>query len=194
LRPEDEEGQLRDRRSEVPDIGLANFTLPGELPHFKLRCGVQVKSATGIMASLPPANSIIHDPELVLQFHDLSFQAEDQAKAAYKNGYPLSDKGITWILLIGPYWLPKTFGPFSEDESTKKSLGSADFEATMGLLRGKNGPPPELEELYCLGTPESYTRLEEIIASTDELARPYIEAMSSDSKLLLFLSRPPCMS
>jgi len=119
----------------------------------------------------------IHDVESL--FHILSFQAENQAKAVYKNGYPLSGNGIQWILLVGPYWIPKMFGPFSEAESTvraHKTSGSADFEATMELL---NQTPPQLDELYLLGTQESFNRLEEIIASTDQLAQPFTQAMTS---------------
>ena len=44
----------RDRRSEVPDFGLGNFTLPNSSPNFKLRCGIEAKRAIDIMTSLPP--------------------------------------------------------------------------------------------------------------------------------------------
>ena len=119
-------------------------------------------------------------------FHALSFQAQDQAKAAYKNNYPLSDEGVDWILLIGPYWLPKKFGPFSEAESTvraHKVSDSADFEETLKLLELMDGPPPILDELYLLDTEESFTRLGEIIASTDQFAQPFIQAMSAGMSL-----------
>ena len=172
----------RDRRSEVPDFGLGNFTLPNSSPNFKLRCGVEAKRAINIMTSLPPASSIMHIEDVESLFHILSFQAENQAKAAYKNGYPLSDNGVQWILLVGPYWVPKMFGPFSEAESTvraHKTSGSADFEATMELLNQMEGPPPQLDELYLLSTQESFSRLEEIIASTDQLAQPFTQTMTS---------------
>ena len=35
----------KDRRSEVPDMGIGNFTAPGFNPPFKLRCGVEAKRA-----------------------------------------------------------------------------------------------------------------------------------------------------
>jgi hypothetical protein len=92
----------RDRRSEVPDFGLGNFTLPNSSPNFKLRCGVEAKRAINIMTGLPPPSSIMHIHDVKYLFHILSFQAENQAKAAYKNGYPLSDNGVQWILLVGP--------------------------------------------------------------------------------------------
>ena len=49
----------------------------------------------------------------------------------------------------------------------------------MELLDKMEGPPPQLEELHLLGTQESFSRLEEIIASTDQLAQPFIQAMTS---------------
>lgn len=84
----------KDRQSEVPDFGLGNFTLPGSLSAFKLRCGVEVKRAVKIMTSLPPANSIMDEFVVKALFHCLYFQARNQAKAAYKNQYPLSENGI----------------------------------------------------------------------------------------------------
>ena len=173
---------VQDRRSEVPDFGLGNFTLPGCLPNFKLRCGIEAKRAIDVMVSLPPADSIKGNYTVATLFHSLSFQAQNQAKAAYKNRYPLSDNGIQWILLAGPYWMPKSFGPFSEAESTvraHKISDSSDFEATIELLHQIQSTPPELDELYLLGTQKSFTRLEEIIASTDQLAQPFIRAMAA---------------
>ncbi|KAN0087872.1 hypothetical protein V8E55_006493 [Tylopilus felleus] len=171
------------QRSEIPVFGLGNFTPPGVLPHFKLRCGVKAKRADYAMVSLPAASSIMDSHQIASKFHSLSFQAQNQAKAAYKSGHPLSDDGIYWILLIGPYWLPKKIGPFSEAESTVRAYkrsDSADFEETLKLLERMRGPPPTLDELYLLGTEESFTRLEQIIASTDQLAQPLIQAMSAD--------------
>jgi hypothetical protein len=53
----------------------------------------------------------------------------------------------------------------------------------MEPLDPMQNPPPELDELYLLGTQESFARLEEIFASTDELAQPFIEAMTSGTSL-----------
>jgi hypothetical protein len=76
----------------------------------------------------------------------------------------------------------KMFGPFSEAESTvraHKTSESADYEATMELLSRMEGPSPQLNELYLLGTQESFSRLEEIISSADQLAQPFTQAMTS---------------
>ena len=78
--------------------------------------------------------------------------------------------------------MPKIFGPFSEAESTvraHKVSGSADFDAAASLMSRIEAQPPVLTELYLLGTPESYNRLEQIIASTDHSAQPLILAMTS---------------
>jgi hypothetical protein len=77
----------QDRRSEVPDFGLGNFTIPNTSPNSKLRCGVEAKCAIDIMTSLPPASSIMHIHDVESLLHILSFQAENHAKAAYKNRY-----------------------------------------------------------------------------------------------------------
>jgi hypothetical protein len=86
----------------------------------------------------------------------------------------MAKDGIWWILLVGPYWTPTKFGPFSEAELgvRHKLSDSADSGERMGRVDAKNSPPPTLTELYLLSTPESYNRLEEIIASTDTLAKP----------------------
>jgi hypothetical protein len=77
------------------------------------------------------------------------------------------------------------FGPFLEAESTvrahKKGSDSADYEELERTLDAMHGAPRELQELYLLNTNESFDRLEGILASTDHLAQPYINAMSSCS-------------
>lgn len=171
-----------DRRSEVPDLGVGNFTLPGSDPLFKLRCGVEAKRPISTMATLPAPGSLINDRDTLVAFHGLYIQAQDQAKAAYKNQYPLREDGVNWILLVGPYWTPEVFGPFSEAESTvrgHKVSDSADYEELAKVLDALHGPPRPLKELYLLDSNESFHRLGGILQSTDSFAQPYINAMSS---------------
>ena len=66
---------------------------------------------------------------------------------------------------------------------------SGDFDEWENLLARMQAPPPDLDELYLLGTKESFIRLEEIIASTDKLAQPFIEAMTSGGTSLHSLDR-----
>lgn len=171
-----------DRRVEVPDFGLGSFTLPGTtVPFFKLRCGVEAKRAIETMANLPSAQTMRSAYKIRSHFQALYFQAQDQAKAAYRNHYPLSNDGVWWILLLGPYWTPVKLGPFSEAELGVRALkrsDSAQWLETVKLERARAKSPSELVELYRLGTRESYDRLEELISFTDALAQPFIEVSS----------------
>ena len=101
-----------DRCAEIPDVGVGNLTVPGHNPPFKLCFGVEAKRAIVAMGGMPPPASLIDHPDVVYAFHQLSLQAKNQAKAAIKNNYPIANNStiIQWILLIGPYWIPVTFG------------------------------------------------------------------------------------
>jgi hypothetical protein len=116
-----------------------------------------------------------------LPFHTLYFQAQDQAKAAIKGQYPLLGGTVQWILLIGPYWVPVIFGPFTEDELTvrahKKESPSGDWLAQVILNRERDGSPRPLTELNLLCDDNSFARLEQIISATDALAKPLVNAL-----------------
>jgi hypothetical protein len=130
----------KDRRKEIPDFGIGHFTLPGqpgENPPFKLRCGAEAKRPIRQMASLPTPDSLIHNAGVRSAFHALYFQVMDQAKAAYKNQYPLCEDGFYCILLVGPYWTVEKFGPFTEAEMSVRAMkpsDSGDHEETAQLL------------------------------------------------------------
>ena len=114
-------------------------------------------------------------------FHSLYFQAQDQAKAAgIKGQYPLLGvqySGI-WILLIGPYWVPVIFGPFTEDELTvrahKKESPSGDWLAQVILNQERDGSSRPLTELNFFCDNNSFTQLEQIISATDALTQPLV--------------------
>lgn len=170
-----------DRRLEIPDLGVGNFTTVGVTPPFKLRFGVEAKRAIEEMKGLPPASSIINIDEVRAAFHTLYFQAQDQAKAAIKGQYPLLGGTVQWILLIGPYWVPVEFGPFTEAELTvrahKKESPSGDWLVQAIINKQKDGPPHSLAELNLLCENSSFTRLEQIISGTDVHAQPFINAL-----------------
>ena len=177
-KPEDE----NDRRAEVPDVGVGNFTLPGTNPPFKLRFGVEAKRAIAVMESLPPASSLRANDDVLTAFHHLSYQAKNQAKAAIKNYYPISHgtDTVQWILLIGPYWVPVTFGPFTDAQLTvraHKTSSSADWKESAKERKRVAGPPAALQEIFLLSEDASAKRLEEIISSTDEAAETLINAL-----------------
>lgn len=170
-----------DRRLEIPDLGVGNFTAVGAMPPFKLRFGVEAKRAIEEMKGLPPPSSIINNNEVRVAFHTLYFQAQDQAKAAIKGQYPLLGGTVQWILLIGPYWVPVIFGPFTEDELTvrahKKESPSGDWLAQVILNRDWDGSPRPLTELNLLCDDNLFARLEQIISATDALAKPLVNAL-----------------
>ena len=131
------------------------------------------------MRSLPPPASIIMDLDVLCAFHGLSFQAKDQAKAAIKNGSVHSNTA-QWISLVGPYWTPVTFGPFTAAELTvqaHKPCLSANWLETLHEQHRVQGNPPQLNELYCLCDNASYECLEVIFVSTNTDAQPLIDAL-----------------
>ena len=168
-----------DTRQEITDLSLVIFTQNG----YKIRCGVEAKRATSIMAQLPDANYIIHNPQVQEAFCLAKDQAMDQAKAAFKNNYCFDrKKPIRWILVVGPYWTPILLGPFSQADLTVRShkpSPSEDFRARIKIDVVLTQPPPELEELYCFNSESSYDCLEAILKETDNAAKPYIDQMLS---------------
>jgi hypothetical protein len=170
-------GHPSDKRGEVTDFGLVNFTRDT----FKLRCGVEVKRPISLMAEMPPAADIKDLDEVKDSFFAVRLQAEDQAKAAFKNGYPFnSARPIYWILVVGPYWTPIQLGPFSPADLTvrsHKTSSSEDFMARVKIEEFKLQPRPNVPELYRFDSGMSYRRLEEILKETDDAAAPFIDQM-----------------
>jgi hypothetical protein len=169
-----------DKRAEVPDVGVGNFTHPGASPTFKLRLGVEAKRSTETMQSLPPPSTILAQRDVVAAFNQLLFQAKNQAKAAIKNSYPITNNTVDWILLVGPYWRPCTFGPFTEAEleiRAHKPSPSADWLETLKEKRRTEAAPLALQELFLLSEEASFRRLEALLASTQPHAQPLINAM-----------------
>lgn len=170
-----------DRRSEIPDLGVGNFTTVGEAPPFKLRFGVEAKRSIEEMNGLPPPSSIIDSDQVRAAFHTLYFQVQDQAKAAIKGQYPMLGCTVQWILLIGPYWVPVEFGPFTEAELTirshRKESPSGDWLAQVIINMQKAGAPRTLTELNLLCEDTSFARLEQIILATDAHAQPLMNVL-----------------
>jgi hypothetical protein len=167
----------QDLRQEITDLGIINITPEA----FKLRCGVEAKHATPIMAQLPNAKYIQHNLEVRDAFFAAYCQAADQAKAAFKNNYCLdSEHPIDWMLVVGPYWTPVELGPFSEAQltvRTHKQSSSEDFEGRLDLELFLEQPPPELLELYCFNSQSSFERIEEILNETAAAAEPLINVI-----------------
>ena len=109
---------------------------------------------------------------LVLHFHLLCMQAKDQAKAVIKNRHFPKTWSLPYLLIIGPYWAFKEFGPFNEAELTVRSGKPSDngnFLETVQVAIEAKAKPKKLK-LFLLGTLESAYELEWIISSTDDFA------------------------
>ena len=170
----------QDKRAEVPDVGVGNFTLPGTSPTFKLRFGVEAKRSTEGMQSLPSPSTILAHGDVITAFHRLFFQAKNQAKAAIKNGYPITNNRVDWILLVGSYWRPCTFGPFTEaelDVRAHKISPSADWLESLAEQKRTERPPPVLQELFLLSEEASFRRLEALLNLTQPLVQQLINGM-----------------
>jgi len=169
-------GAPKDRRKEVPDIGIGNVLLPDTITApptpamVKLRSGVEAKKAIAEMIDLPPPATIIHNLSIMRAFQIAYFQAEDQAKAAIKGGLALEVTTIIWVVAVGPYWTHYRFGPYTKNQlgvRAHRPSDSADWEAQVEVELAKDSPPPPLPSLFLLGTLESYQELEWLISSTD---------------------------
>ena len=119
----------KDTRTEIPDIGVGNFSLQAPGPCFKMRLGVESKRLVGAMQNLPEPMAIQDHEDVLSAFHTVFYQAEDQAKAAIKGGHTLSET-IPYLLFIGPYFTPVKFGLFNLQQlgvRTHKPSGSISW-------------------------------------------------------------------
>jgi hypothetical protein len=159
-----------DRRREVPDMAIVNFNLADHPILYRLRLGIEAKRPVPVMANLPLPDLIQDEVVVRSAFHTARFQAENQAKAAYKNeriANPLG--GVPWLLFVGPYWALEHFGPFTAEQLTvrsRKTSDSGDFLASEELEAALAGAPDPVV-LQLLGTAASVTRIEEILVATD---------------------------
>jgi len=164
----------QDKRAEVPDVGVGNFTLPGASPTFKLRFGVEAKRSTEAMQYLLSPSTILAQDDVITAFHRLFFQAKNQAKAAIKNTYTITNNRVDWILLVGPYRRPCTFGLFTEaelDVRAHKPSPSADWLEPLAEQKRTEQLPPTLQEFFLLSEEASFRRLEALLNSTQPLVQ-----------------------
>ena len=104
----------KDRCANLPDIGIGRLQ-QGGITH--LQGGAEQKVAIiPPMATLPLSSDIINNTELRRKIALASLQTADQVKAAVKNRAVPENQSIEWIVVIGPYFIVKSFGPFSEAE------------------------------------------------------------------------------
>ncbi|KAF8274259.1 hypothetical protein EI94DRAFT_1892930 [Lactarius quietus] len=82
--------ETQDMCAEVPVTAVGNFTIPGAIPPFKIRFGVEIKRATVSMCSMPPASSLLRDIPTIQAFNLLYFEAKNNAKAAIKGDWEIT--------------------------------------------------------------------------------------------------------
>lgn len=181
----------KDRRVEVPDFAVGIFTIPGATPSLKLRFGVEVKRASTGMETLPHPSTLLADEKVISTFSRLETQARNQAKAAMKNDFPISGNTVDWILLVGPYWKPITFGPFTGPEldirGNRPSPEDDWLETTREVRRvaASESDAKPMSELFRLCDQDSFNRLETLLNSTRDQVQVYIDAMAQGMNNIL---------
>lgn len=93
-------------------------------------------------------------------------------------------EAIPYLLFVGPYFTPVKFGPFNPQQlgvRTRKSSSSADYKETLKAKSKLTSPLTRRKfKLYLLGT-------NDIISSTDTLARPLIQEAANYQRMLTSL-------
>ncbi len=165
----------KDRREEVPDIGVGHFTGGS---HFRMRFGIESKRMVDEMRGLPePWAPSLQDGGVQDVFYNLFLQGEDQAKAAIIGGHTLSLGTLHYLLFVGPYFTSVKYGPFTQGQlqvCTLKRSDSDDYLESVKAMK-RLSSSPTAHKLYLLGTRESATEIERILSLTDELAEPFIQ-------------------
>ena len=121
----------KDRREEIPDFGVGNFSL--EAPYFKMRLGIEAKRLLDSLKVIPEPRAIEGSADVLNAFHSLYYQGEDQAKAAFKGRHPLSEE-IPYLLFVGPYFQSVKYGSFGTKDlgiRTLKRSKSDDYKEAL---------------------------------------------------------------
>ena len=147
----------------MPDIGIGRL-LPNGIKH--LQGSAEQKAAIiPLMTTLPPPSDIVDNTDLCHKIGLAALQAADQVKAGVKNGAVPDDQSIEWIVAIGPYFIVRSFGPFSEVElDTRGHRPNLSGDAIVGeLLRVAHDTAsitPTSKPLYLIGTSAAANVLE----------------------------------
>lgn len=140
-------GDPLDRRSLIPDLGIGRLRRDGI---FHLQGGVEQKRMIQEMSQFPAPS----DAELELiaryAFQTGCRQAFDQVKTAIKNSNLPNDRRIQWVIAVGPYFIIKECGPFTQaDLETRghRSNPSGDAAVTA-FLADLHANPTSVAMLY----------------------------------------------
>ena len=154
-------GDLTDRRSLIPDLGIGRL-LPGGV--FHLQGGVEQKRMLPEMSQLlaPDAH---FESTVRYAFHVACRQAFDQVKAAIKNGKLPNDKRIQWVVAVGPYFIIKGCGPFSRADLETRGhrpnpSGDSDITEFLTALYENASSRPLGTPIYHIGTVDAAQALQ----------------------------------
>ncbi|KIK57849.1 hypothetical protein GYMLUDRAFT_1009222 [Collybiopsis luxurians FD-317 M1] len=153
----------QDKRNIIPDMGLGFLLVDGRLI---LQGGAELKKATERMRDQPDPSVLQRDSDVIISVTQAGVQASDQIKAAIKSGMLPSDKKITWIVMIGPYFILKRWNPFTADELQTRGHrpnDSGEVKAAEALKKSKESRANIKETMYRLGTPEAAIALHNYI-------------------------------
>jgi len=163
--------KLKDRRSNIPDVGIGRLMATGTR---HLQGGVEQKVATDRMRGLPTPDSIVDDGDIRLEINRAAIQASDQVKAAVKNGTVPPNTAIRWIVAAGPYFIIRSFGPFSPAALTTRShrpndSGDAMLSDIAQELKDKASSIKIEETLHLIGTEKAAFAVHEYLISGRQL-------------------------
>ncbi|KAF9059935.1 hypothetical protein BDP27DRAFT_1428147 [Rhodocollybia butyracea] len=165
------EKDTKDRRSNVPDFGF------GELPRaggMKLRGGAELKAALTLMRTLPDSEEIREEPDFVVKVNETALQASDQVKAGIKSGFLPNHKPIKWIVMVGPYFLIPSFGPYNQRELSARAhrpneSGEASISEYLAELKKTTSSRGIEGAIYILGTKPGVVALHKYLVESVSL-------------------------
>jgi len=121
----------RDRRFNLPTCGIGRYLNNGTI---LLQGGLEHKPPIlPLMADFPDPSVIKSHGSIDFLFSLASKQAADQVKAAIKSGAVPYNEVIEWIISVGPYFIVRHFGPFTQaelDTRGHRPNDSGDAEVT----------------------------------------------------------------
>ena len=114
------------------------------------------------MADFPDPSTIKSHGSVDLQFALAFKQAADQVKATIKNGAVPYNEVIEWIISIGPYFIIRRFGPFTQAELDTRGHCPDDSGdvAAADLIELAHQFHTTPETMYRIGTTEAAIAVE----------------------------------
>ncbi|KAE9385724.1 hypothetical protein BT96DRAFT_1006775 [Gymnopus androsaceus JB14] len=160
-----------DKRHNIPDIGLGKLPRDGGI---RLQGGAEAKVAVECMKSLPSPDTICQDSDFRNALSLASIQGGDQIKSAIKSGFLPDDLSIEWIVMIGPYFVLRYYGPFNEDELLTRGYrpndsGDAKVSALIKEMKDEARVTTITDPIHILGTPEGAVALHNYLIRSTSL-------------------------